>query len=149
MKVEVPTYVMGLLRFQSGAVANIFTTFDVSYHENTKLEIYGSEGTIIVPDPNQFDGEVILQRGRSSERISMPRIFDYKENSRGLGLADMAKALTTGRPFRANYAQQLHVVEVMSAFYTSSEQNTNIKIESPFTRQAPMKTQGHTGILED
>lgn len=148
MQVEVPTYVMGTMRFKSGAVANIFTTFDVSYTESTKLEIFGSEGTITVPDPNQFDGEVLLQRGRSVERISMPRIFDYKANSRGLGLADMAKALSTGRMHRANSAQQLHVVEVMSAFYTSSEQNTNIKIESPFERQKPMQTTGLTGILD-
>lgn len=150
MDVEVPTYVMGTLRFESGAIANIFTTFDVSnLHSGTNLEIYGSEGSIIVPDPNTFDGEVILKRGRSKETISMPRIFNYKENSRGLGLADMAKALQTGRPFRANYQQQLHVVEVMSAFYSSSEKNEFVKIESSFERQAPMKTTELVGVLED
>ena len=79
----------------------------------------------------------------------MPRIFNYKENSRGLGLADMAKALQTGRPFRANYQQQLHVVEVMSAFYSSSEKNEFVKIESSFERQAPMKTTELVGVLED
>ena len=93
--------------------------------------------------------EIILKRGRSKETVSMPRIFGYSENSRGLGLADMAKALQTGRPFRANYEQQLHVVEVMSAFYTSSEKNTFVKIESPYTRQAPMKKTELLGILED
>lgn len=150
MDVEVPTYVMGTMRFHSGAVANIFTTFDVSnLQDGTRLEIYGSEGSIVVPDPNQFDGEIILKRGRSKELISMPRIFGYSENSRGLGLADMAKALQSGRPFRANYKQQLHVVEVMSAFYTSSETNAFVKIESPYERQAPMKKTELLGILED
>ena len=79
----------------------------------------------------------------------MPRIFNYKENSRGLGLADMAKALQTGRGFRANYQQQLHVVEIMSAFYTSSEKNEFVKIESTYERTAPMQTTELLGILED
>lgn len=149
MKVEVPTYVMGMMRFKTGAIANIFTTFDVSHQQEAKLEIYGSEGTLIVPDPNVFDGEVLLQRGRSKEVVSMPRIFDYKEDSRGIGLADMAKALVTGRSYRANCQQQLHVIEIMSAFYTSSEKNAFVKIESPFERQAPMNIHALTGILED
>ena len=150
MNVEVPTYVMGTMRFQSGAIADIFTTFDVTkLHPGTRLEIYGSEGSISVPDPNTFDGEVILKRGRSKETVSMPRIFNYNENSRGLGLADMAKALLTGRDFRANSQQQLHVVEIMSAFYTSSQTNQFVKIESPYDRQAPMKTTELVGILDD
>lgn len=150
MDVEVPTYVMGTMRFHSGAIANIFTTFDVSVPpEMARLEIYGSEGTITIPDPNLFDGEILLRRGRNGELISMPRIFNYKENSRGLGLADMAKALRTGRNYRANCQQQLHVVEIMSAFYTSSEKNAFIKIESPYERQAPMRTTELLGILED
>lgn len=150
MDVEVPTYVMGSMRFQSGAIANIFTTFDVSnMSDGTRLEIYGSEGSIVVPDPNTFDGEVILKRGRSKEAISMPRIFNYTRNSRGLGLADMAKALQSGREFRANSEQQLHVVEIMSAFYSSSEKNEFIKIESPYERRSPMKITELIGILED
>jgi predicted dehydrogenase len=150
MKVEVPTYVMGTMRFKSGAIANIFTTFDVSrIPGSSDIEIYGSEGSIVVPDPNQFDGEVIIKRGRSKEMIQMPRIFNYTENSRGLGLADMAKALQTGRNFRANYKQQLHVVEIMSAFYTSSEKNEFVKIESPYERGNPMQTTALAGILED
>lgn len=149
MQVDVPTYVMGTMRFKSGALANIFTSFDVNYEQAAKLEIYGSEGTLIVPDPNCFDGEVILRRGREQQSISMPRIFNYKENSRGLGLADMAKALQTRRNWRANCDQQLHVVEIMSAFYTSSDKNTNIQIESPFERQKPMETQGLVGILDN
>lgn len=148
MDVEVPTYVMGTMRFKNGTIGNIFTTFDVTHCQHEKLEIYGSEGTLLVPDPNCFDGEVTLLRGRSAEKLSMPRIFGYKENSRGLGLADMAKALTSGRMHRANSMQQLHVVEIMSAFYTSSAQNQTVKIESEFERQMPMKTDGLKGILD-
>lgn len=148
MPVEVPTYVMGNMRFKNGAIANMFTTFDVSYQDYYRLEIYGSEGTIFVPDPNMFSGDIYLMRGREPEKISMPTLYNYRENSRGLGLADMAKALTTGRDFRANSAQQLHVVEIMSAFYTSSNENRNVLIESEFERKAPMKTDMLTGILD-
>ena len=79
----------------------------------------------------------------------MPGIFNYSENSRGLGLADMAKALLTGRKFRANCDQQLHVVEVMSAFYSSSEKNEFIPILSEFERQKPMEKDGLPGILDN
>ncbi len=150
MDVEVPTFVTGTMRFKGGAIANITTTFDVSdLHPGENLEIYGSEGSIVVPDPNCFDGEVLLLRGREREKVPMPRIFGYKENSRGLGLADMAKALQTGRSWRANYRQQLHVVEVMSAFYTSSETGRFVKIESDYEREAPMKADGLPGILDE
>ena len=148
MPVEVPTYVMGNLRFKSGAIASVFTTFDVSHQEDAKLEIYGSEGTLIVPDPNNFSGDVFLLRGRDKTKIPMPLLYNYPNNSRGLGLADMAKALVSGRDFRANSAQQLHVVEVMSAFYTSSAEHRNVSIESEFQRKAPMKTDMLTGILD-
>ena len=147
MQVEVPTYVMGQMRFHSGAIASIFTTFDVSPQSPT-LEIYGSEGTISVPDPNCFNGEIVVQRGRSTDKIIQPCIFPYPENSRGLGLADMAKALTTGRLHRANSAQQLHVVEVMSGFYTSSYENRSVTIEAPFERTIPMKKTELLGILD-
>ena len=147
MQVEVPTYVMGQMRFHSGAIASIFTTFDVSPQAPT-LEIYGSEGTISVPDPNNFKGEIVVQRGRSKETIIQPCIFPYPENSRGLGLADMAKALTAGRLHRANSAQQLHVVEIMSGFYTSSAENRSVTIESSFERTIPMKKTELLGILD-
>lgn len=156
MQVDVPTYVMGTLRFESGAVAEVFTTFDVSnlWEDGTRsgstaLIVYGSEGSITVPDPNTFSGEIFLRRGRGKEVVPMPCIFNYTENSRGLGLADMAKALQSGRDFRANSQQQLHVVEVMSAFYSSSDKGQFVKIESPYERQAPMKTTELIGILED
>lgn len=148
--VDVPTYVSGNIRFKNGAIASVFTTFDVTHnHHNECIEIYGSEGTIYVPDPNNFGGEVVIQRGRETESYSMPKIFQYSDNSRALGLADMAKALTTGRMHRANSQQQLHVVEIMSAFYTSSNENRVVKIESPYERQAPMKTDAIFGILDD
>ena len=91
-----------------------------------------------------------MQASANLSRLGMPkRQHRERENSRGLGLADMAKALQSGRDFRANSEQQLHVVEVMSAFYTSSEKKEFVKIESPYERKAPMKTTELVGILEE
>ncbi len=151
MDVEVPTYVMGTLRFKNGAIASLFTTFDVS---NTNpdapcIEIYGSEGSIVVPDPNCFNGKIMVRRGREEEIYELPSIFNYNVNSRGLGVSDMAKALQTGRSFRANYQQLLHVTEIMSAFYTSSETGKFVKIESEYEREKPMVKTELVGILED
>lgn len=65
--VDVPTYITGIMQFESGAVGTIFTTFDVYYETQARLEIYGSKGTLIVPDPNGFDGPVKLLRPEQGE----------------------------------------------------------------------------------
>lgn len=148
MRVDVPTYVMGQMKFASGAIGSLFTTFDVSHPTHSQLEIYGSEGTLFVPDPNYFGGTVRLLRGRGKEMVEMPLLYPYEDNSRALGLADMAKALETGRMHRANSAQQLHVVDIMSGFYTSSDAGKAVAIQSPFERQPPMKRANLTGILD-
>ena len=101
--VDVSTYVTGILDFDSGAVGTLFTTFDVVNNGQARFEVYGSEGTLLVPDPNTFGGPVLLLRQEEKEFKEIPLMFDYADNSRGLGLADMAKSLETGRAFRAGY----------------------------------------------
>ncbi len=146
--VEVPTYVTGLLHFENGAVGSIFTTFDVYYPRQDRLEIYGSKGTLIAPDPNTFGGPVYLLRPEDGELREMPLLFDYKENSRALGLADMARALRTGRPFRASCAQTGHVLEIMELFRRSSDEGRTLPVESHYTRGEPMKNNPIHGILD-
>ena len=60
IEVEVPTHVSGSLQFHSGAVVAITMSFDVPGHRHLPLEVYGTEGSLIVPDPNWFGGEVEL-----------------------------------------------------------------------------------------
>ncbi len=146
--VEVPTYVTGILNFESGAVGTIFTTFDVHYPTQARLEVYGSKGTLFLPDPNTFGGPVKLFRPEDGEVREMPLCFDYSENSRALGLADMAKALQTGRDFRESYKQTYHVLEIMESINKSSEKNETVKIESKYTRGEPMKNNPVHGILD-
>jgi predicted dehydrogenase len=147
--VEVPTYITGILEMDNGAVGNVFTTFDVVYKEQARFEIYGSEGTLIVPDPNCFGNPIYLLRPETGELKEMPLLFDYKENSRGLGLADMAAAIRGGRPIRANMEQLFHVLDVMTAFKRSSDKKAREEIHSPFERQAPMEKAKVLGVLEN
>jgi predicted dehydrogenase len=147
--VEVPTYVTGILDFENGATGTLFTTFDVHYTDSARFEIYGSEGTLIVPDPNGFGGPVKLLRPETGHYVEMPLLFDYAENSRTLGLADMAKAIQTGRDARADVQQTLHVLEILTAFERSSEQKAYLPLESPYTRRPPMKKAALKGILDE
>jgi Predicted dehydrogenases and related proteins len=145
--VDVPTYITGIMEMDSGVTATLFTTFDVVYDGQARFEIYGSEGTLFVPDPNGFGGPVQLLR-RGEGRKDMELVFDYPDNSRALGLADMAKALETGRAPRASYKQTLHVLEVMDAFTTSSQKQGRVEINSKYCREIPMNPNSEHGILD-
>jgi len=135
--VTAPTHITGLLQFESGAIGNLTTSFDV-YQSKNSIEIYGTKGTLYVPDPNCFDGKITLFDGETKEEKEIPSCFDYAENSRALGLADIAKSIETGRIPRASYRQTLHVLEVMDAFDKSSKAGRAIEIESKFEKQPPM-----------
>lgn len=137
--VEVPTYVTGILEFESGAVGTLFTTFDVYNKGQARFEIYGSEGTLIVPDPNTFGGPIYLLRPEEKEWKEMPLLFDYAENSRGLGLADMAKAIEYNNIPRVSYNQTLHVLEAMTAFQTSSDNRTTVDLSTRYERTEPLR----------
>lgn len=133
IEVEVPTYVTGIMNFDNGAIGTIFTTFDVHYDTQARLEVYGSQGTLIVPDPNTFGGPVKLLRPEDGSFKEIPLTFDYSENSRGLGLADMAEALSDKGKFRANSDLTLHVIEVLTSFEKSSRAGAYIPLESKYT----------------
>ena len=149
VKVEVPTHVNGILQFENGAVGTIFTTFDVFYEGGARLEVYGSEGTLQVPDPNGFGGPIRLLRPEQGGYTDIPLMFPYQNNSRALGLADMAKALQTGRPFRANVNQTFHVLEIMESIRRSSDEGRFIPLESHYERQKPMVRAVPEGVLDD
>ena len=112
--VEVPTHVNGILQFESGAVGTVATSFDVYYPQQARLEIYGTEGTLFLPDPNCFGGPVKLFKPTDGEVREMPLCFDYRENSRALGLDGMAAALREGkRRFSCDCNRTLHVLELL------------------------------------
>jgi len=137
--VEVDTHIAGQMSFAGGAVGTIIQSFDVHAHNLPIIEIYGTEGTLSVPDPNTFGGPVRLYRREQKTFMDMPLMFDYPENSRGLGVADMAKAIATGGKARADVDLTFHVLEVMTAFARSSESRATVDISSTPERPAPMQ----------
>lgn len=146
--VEVPTYITGMMRFDNGAIGTIFTTFDVHTAQVPRIEIYGSHGTLSVPDPNTFGGPVKLYRPGTEGFTEIPLLFGYEENSRGLGLADMAKAIREKRNPRANGSLLYHVLEVMTAFERSSASRREVDIASQYLREKGMIYQELTGVLD-
>jgi predicted dehydrogenase len=138
IRVNTPTHVAGLLDFASGAVGTIITSFDVWGANLPRIEIYGTEGTLSVPDPNTFGGPVRLNRARRPEWEDVPLAYSYAENSRGLGVADMAAAIRSGRPHRASGALAYHILDLMHAFHDASRTGAHIDVASTCDRPAPL-----------
>lgn len=138
--VEVPTHVAGALAFRNGAVVQLTTSFDVPGHRHGPIEIYGSEGAMLVPDPNRFEGPVeVLRTG--GDWTGRPAACAYAEgNFRSLGVADMAHALRSGRPHRASGALALHVLEVMEAFQVAADTRRTVAIATEVARPDPLAT---------
>jgi len=140
IRVETPTHVAGTLDFASGAVGTVITSFDVWAHSLPRVEIYGSEGTLSVPDPNTFGGPVRLRQGREAEWRDIELTHGWTQNSRGLGVADMAHALRSGRPHRASGDLTFHVLDTMHAFLNSSREGKYVELQSTCDRPAPFPT---------
>ena len=119
--VVVPTHVSGLLDFESGAQINITTSFDVWKHGHNHIELYGRDGSMIISDPNQFEGAIQVSRQGGEWADVAPTHAYGTGNHRILGLAEMAHAIVEGRPHRAGIDLALHVLEVMEAIGVAAQ----------------------------
>ena len=128
--VEVPTHITGTLDFKSGAVGTIITSFDVYSHSLPYIEIYGTEGSLKVPDPNTFGGPVFIKRLRDEEWSKIPLLKGFAENSRGLGITEMALAIEDDRPHIASGELALHVLDIMQSINEASDKSRYVKIKS-------------------
>lgn len=135
--VEVPTHVTGLIEFASGAVGTIITSFDVVGANVPRIEIHGDAGSLSVPDPNIFGGSVQLKQP-GKDWVEIAHTHGYAENSRGLGVAEMADALQNGRPHRASGELAYHVLDVMHAFHDAADQRKQIDIDSSCEPPLPL-----------
>jgi predicted dehydrogenase len=147
--VNVPTHVAGLLDFADGTVATIITTFDVWAAELPRIEIYGTEGTLSLPDPNTFGGPVRIRRAGSSEWSTLPLTHGYTANSRGLGVADLAYGLRSGRPHRASGELAYHVLDIMQAIHEAAREGRHIELTSSCDRPAPLPLGLREGELDE
>ncbi len=137
IKVDVPTHVAGIMDFANGAIGTIIQSFDVWCAQLPCIEIYGTEGTLAVPDPNGFGGPVRVMRPGSG-LMEVPLTHGYADNGRGVGVADMAYALRSGRPNRASGELAYHVLDIMCAFHDASDQGKHIELQSTCARPAPL-----------
>src|SRR5262249_14799548 len=137
IEVRVPTHTAAVLDFAAGPIATFVTSFDVWAREN-RIEIYGSAGTLAVPDPNNFGGPVLLRRAAAADWEDVPLTHGYADNSRGLGVADLAEAIRAGRPHRASGELALHVLETMHAVYDASNQGRHVELASRVDRPAAL-----------
>ncbi len=136
--VDVPTHVAGVLDFQNGAVGTIITSFDVWHAQLPRIEIYGTEGTISVPDPNSFGGPVYLRRSDAVQWSEIPLSHAYADNSRGLGVADMAYSMLNGGKHRACGELAYHVLEIMHGFHDASAQGKHYELKSTCDKPAAL-----------
>jgi predicted dehydrogenase len=148
IQVEVPTHVAGVMDFASGAICTIVTSFDVWAGQHPCIEVYGTEATMQVPDPNGFGGPVRIRRPGDKEWAEMPLTHGYAENSRGIGVADMAYALRSGRPHRASGDLAYHVLDIMHAFHDASAKGKHVVLKSTCDRPAPLPTGLKPGTLD-
>ena len=146
--VEVPTHVAGILDFHSGAIGTIITSFDVWGHSLPCLEVHGTTGSMSVPDPNTFGGPVQVRRAGAEQWQEVPLTHPYAANSRGLGVADLACALHSGREHRANGEVAYHVLDLMHAFHDAAAKERNVRIKSRCRRPAPMPMDLPEGVLD-
>jgi predicted dehydrogenase len=141
MPVKVATHVAGILSFRSGALIQVTLSFDVPAHAHLPFELYGTEASLLVPDPNWFGGEIKTRTPVEKEWQSVPVTLPYADaNYRSLGVADLAAAILDNRPHRASGDLALHVLEVMEGFEKSSEAGRPVEMSTTVERPAPLAT---------
>lgn len=137
--VETPDHVTGTLEFASGAIGTIITTFATYHSQLPRIEIYGTEGTLGVPDPNTLGGPVLLAQGRGEwEQVPLSHGHTEGKEQWGMGVADMAHAIVSGRAHRQTGQQAYHVLDLMQGFLECAEKGRYHVLESTFDRPAPL-----------
>ena len=149
LPVEVTTHLAGTLDFAEGAIITMVMSFDVWHHGHQHIEIYGTEGSLQVPDPNTFGGPVKVRGKDDDDWREIPLTHAYADNSRIIGVADLATALRQGRQPRCSGDLAFHVLDMMSAFDESSEQGKHIQIESTCEKPAALQAGLTSGNLGD
>ncbi|MBN1673357.1 MAG: Gfo/Idh/MocA family oxidoreductase [Kiritimatiellae bacterium] len=138
VEAEIPTHVTGVLRFAGGAIGTIIMSFDVWAHGMPNIEIYGTEGSMRVPDPNGFGGVPRVKRAGWADWRDFSLTHAFSENSRGLGVSDMAAGLADRGSYRASGELGYHVLEVMESFHVSADQGKHVMLKSSCKRPEPL-----------
>jgi predicted dehydrogenase len=116
LRVETPTYASAILEHASGALSTVTLSFETWASGNQLLEIYGTAGTLQLPDPNWFSGHgKVFRAGAGDEFVELPDAAGFVDAGRGIGAAELVRAVEAGRTARASGALALHVAEILFA----------------------------------
>ena len=149
---NVNTHYTGVIEFHSGAVITLLSSFEVYRHGHNPIELYGEQGSLLVPDPNQFTGPVKLFRREwpyADGFKEVPLVYGHTTPSRSIGAADMAMAIKTGRPHRASSELAFHVLDVILSFEKSSQLGVKVEITSTCERPAPLPLGLEDGMIDE
>jgi predicted dehydrogenase len=148
--VETPDHVLGLLEFEDGVSGSLLTSFATkfrTYDDKQPITVYGTEGTLRVPDPNQFDGPVHMKKVGETDWAEVKPTFPTGY-SRATGLADMAYAVRSGRAMRCDVNQAFTVLDLMQGFLDSSSSGRFYLPQIRYERPAAMPAGLPFGTLD-
>jgi predicted dehydrogenase len=144
--VKTTTHLTGSIEFVGGAIVSMIMSFDMWRHSLPCIEVYGTDGSMQVPDPNGFGGSVRVSQPRSDwEDIPLT----FPNNARIIGVIDMVRAIRNNRPHRVCGDLAYHALEVMLAFDRSSQTGEHVNIESFVDRPNPFPTGLNEWEVED
>lgn len=132
--VAVATHVTGVLEHAGGALSTLVMSFDVWAGRLPRIEVYGSGGSLSVPDPNGFGGEVQIFRAGSDAWTPVAEAGGYPGAARGYGVSELASALVAGTPHRANGEVAYHVLDVMESLLTAAGSGHAVAVTSSCDR---------------
>lgn len=141
---ENESQVSAVLQLESGITGNFALNGDSIMHDLAQFVIYGTKGVLKLADPNQFGGEIsIISWNPETSEVEteiLDNEYPYAENSRGLGPAEMAEAISEGRENRASAELSYHVLEVIEQMMKSGESRRFEKVVSTCKRPEPLYT---------
>ena len=139
VKPTVPTHVASIVDFVAGPTATLVTSFEVKASRYRNIEIYGTDATLAVGDPNFFESPLTVRGLLNDDWRPLPLPAVNIPQQRGIGLADMLSAARVGRPHRASAELALHVLELMTSAIRSSDEGRRIELTTTCERPAPMR----------
>jgi predicted dehydrogenase len=153
-----PTTVLALLEFQNGAAITFDASWDVWDHGHSPMELYGEDGSLYMPDPNFFGGELrYTTAGKPVKKLpkwdhpfgvpNQKHSHGMMANYRTAGLADMALAIADGRPHRCSLEAALHVVDVMTGILKSGETKKFVDMQTSCERPAALGVKEARALL--
>ncbi|KQZ85892.1 oxidoreductase [Microbacterium sp. Root166] len=136
--VEIPSTVSALFQFEEGGQAQSLYSTDSPLYRHGIVEITGTEGTLVIPDPNTFGGPITITRPLAEmvvpPAVMQQEIVDVPQEGvlagRGIGLLDMARSIRAGRPHVATGRFGFHVLDTLLAVEESVEARQFVPVQS-------------------